>query len=230
MSKYDQTMDVIRGIREKTDTAVIFHSIVGKDSAALLDMCYPVFDRVICVFMYFVQGLKHIDRYMQWMRTRYPSIEIIQIPSIQRLVMLHNGMFCMPRPDIKTMKIGEVEERVRIITGQKYAFSGMKGVDGYMKRMRLKKFSHTGYVTEKGMVYPLAVWTNKEVMRYNDEHGIIKPYVYEEGNVSQGLGITYRCLSTLREREPEDLAMVLRDFPFSQKLFFDNENQAGRNN
>lgn len=228
MSKYSQSLEVIRSIRQKTDTAVIFHSIVGKDSIALLDMCYPHFKRVICVFMYLVPNLAHIGRYISWMRTRYPSVEIMQIPHIQRLVMLHNGFFCIPQPEVKPMKIGEVEERVRNITGIKFAFSGMKGVDGYMKRMRLKMYARTGYVTDKGMAYPLALWTNKEVLRYIDDKCLISPYIYEEGKVSQGLSITYGPLNTLREQEPKDFDLIMQDFPFAQKLFFDHD-KAGRN-
>lgn len=38
-------MQVIRSVREKTDTAVLFYSAGGKDGIALLDMLAGVFDR-----------------------------------------------------------------------------------------------------------------------------------------------------------------------------------------
>lgn len=40
-------MQIIRSVRDKTDTAVLFYSAGGKDGIALLDMLAGVFDKVI---------------------------------------------------------------------------------------------------------------------------------------------------------------------------------------
>ncbi len=46
MNKYALTMQIIRSVRDKTDTAVLFYSAGGKDGIALLDMLAGVFDKV----------------------------------------------------------------------------------------------------------------------------------------------------------------------------------------
>ena len=48
MNKYALTMQIIRSVRDKTDTAVLFYSAGGKDGIALLDMLAGVFDKVKC--------------------------------------------------------------------------------------------------------------------------------------------------------------------------------------
>ncbi len=162
MNKYALAMQVIRSIREKTDTAVLFYSAGGKDGIALLDMLAGVFDKVICYYMYLIPNLDHIQPYIKWAETRYPNVEIRQIKHYQRDFFDSFGFFKEPDEGVKPRKIGDIEQAVREETGIKYGFSGMKGVDGYMKRMRLKMFAKTGYVTEKGMVYPLRYGRTKK--------------------------------------------------------------------
>ena len=52
MNKYALTMQIIRSVRDKTDTAVLFYSAGGKDGIALLDMLAGVFDKVICYYRF----------------------------------------------------------------------------------------------------------------------------------------------------------------------------------
>ena len=102
----------------------------------------------------------------------------------------------------------------------------MEGRGGFMKRMRLLTFKKRNgtYMTDKGMVYPLAIWTNKEVLRYIEMRNLIKPFVYNPKDVSQGFGIDLRSLLVLRQRFPRDYERTIREFPFCEKLIFDYEN------
>lgn len=218
-------MAVIRGIRQKTDTAVLFFSAGGKDGIALLDMLAGLFPKVICYYMYLVPGLDHVQPYIRWAES-YTNVSVRQIPHYQLDAFLKNGFFCDPVPGVtKVRKVGDVEQMVREETGIPYSFSGMKGVDGYMKRMRLKKFAKTGYVSEKGMIYPLAEWSNKEVMRYIESRNLPKPFVYKKGDASQGFGINLETLLLLRRDFPRDYKRVMAAFPYSEKLIFDYENK-----
>ena len=152
-------MSIIRRIRQQTDTAVLYYSAGGKDGIALLDMLAPVFKRVICYYMWLVPGLDHVKPYLQWAVRKYPNVEVRQIQHYQRDYYDRFGFFQDGEgdPSIKPRKVGELEEEVRQETGIKWAFSGMKGVDGYMKRMRLLTFKKRNgtYMTDKGMVTPL---------------------------------------------------------------------------
>lgn len=225
MNKYAQTMEIIRGIREKTDTVVLFYSAGGKDGIALLDMLSGVFDKVICYYMYLIPGLDHVQPYIKWAVNHYKNVEVRQIKHYQRDYFDSFGFFKEPDASIKPRKIGDIEQEVREESGVNFAFSGMKGVDGYMKRMRLKKFAKSGYVTEKGMVYPLAIWTNKEVLQYIRTRNLISPFVYKEKDVSQGFGIDLETLLLMRNKYPNDYQRVLKEFPYAEKLIFDYERE-----
>ena len=232
MGKYQETMSIIRSVRKQAGTAVLFYSAGGKDSIALLDMLAKEFEKVICYYMYLIPNLDHVQPYIRWAETHYGNVEIRQIEHFQMDYFKKGGYFCdadprfkLPKKDpnaLRVRKIGDIEQWVREQTGIKFAFSGMKGQDGYMKRMRLKRFAHTGYITEKGMVYPLAVWTNKEVLQYICSKNLIKPFVYGDG-VSQGFTITLDVLTLLKAYYPKDYRRTLEVFPYAETLIFDYE-------
>lgn len=221
-------MQIIRSVREKTDTAVLFYSAGGKDGIALLDMLAGVFDKVICYYMYLIPNLDHIQPYIKWAETHYNNVEVRQIKHYQRDFFDSFGFFKEPDESITPRKIGDIEQSVREETGIKYGFSGMKGVDGYMKRMRLKLFAKAGYITDKGMVYPLALWTNKEVLQYIKTKNLIIPFVYESKAISQGFGIDLNTMLLMKRKYPRDYQRILKEFPYSEKLIFDYEKEQNQ--
>jgi sulfate adenylyltransferase subunit 2 len=225
MNKYALSMQIIRSIREKTDTAVLYYSAGGKDGIALLDMLAGVFNKVICYYMYLIPDLDHVQPYIRWAENHYKNVEVCQIEHFQRDYYISCGFFREPDNSVKPRKIGEIEQAVREETGIKYGFSGMKGVDGYMKRMRLKKFAKSGYITDKGMVYPLALWTNKEVLQYIRQRGLIQPFIYDSNAISQGFTIDLTTMLLMRSKYPNDYKRILEEFPYSEKLIFDYERE-----
>ena len=98
---------VIENIRQKSNSCILFCSL-GKDSLVLLDMLYPKFDRVVCVFMYFVKDLEHINRWINWVKNRYPKIEFMQVPHWNLTYILRSGLYCVPNPKIKLVKLADV--------------------------------------------------------------------------------------------------------------------------
>ena len=221
-NKFAQAMQVIHRVRQETDTAILYYSAGGKDGIALLDMLAGVFSKVICIYMYLVPELDHIRPYIVWAQRHYTNVEVREIPHFQLDIWRANGFFCEADPEIKPRNIGQVEEEVRQATGLHYAFSGMKGVDGYMKRMRLKTYEKRGgLITEKGMAYPLANWTNRDVLQYIKARNLISPFVYVEGDVSQGFDISLGTMLLMRYRYPADYKRVLSSFPYAEKLLFD---------
>ncbi len=234
MGKYAETVNLIRSVRKESDTAVCFYSAGGKDSIALLDMLAGEFEHVICYYMYLIPNLDHIQPYIRWAETHYDNVEVRQIQHFQMDYFKKLGLFCdadprykLPKKDpraLRVRKIGDIEEWVREQTGFRYAFSGMKSIDGYMKRMRLLTFKkrNGAYMSEKGMVYPFAEWTNREVLQYIKARNLIKPFYYGEG-VSQGFSITLDVLSLLKAYYPNDYVRTLKEFPYAETLIFDYE-------
>lgn len=224
VNKFSHTLKIIQSIREKTGTAVLFFSAGGKDGIVLLDLLSPRFEKVICYYMYIVEDLEHINKYIYWAENNYPNVEVRKIHHYMLGIIEKNGFFCDEKEDIKTQKVGEIEAQIMADTGVPFAFSGMKGVDGFMKRMRLKMFGNY-FTSDKGMVYPLALWTNKEVLQYIENKKLIKPFVYVKNALSQGFALNYSTLVYLKENHPSDYKKVINKFPYAEMVIFNYERQ-----
>jgi len=84
----DEIYKTIDSIRHKSDACLLFLSF-GKDGLVLLDLSYPKFDRIVCIFMYFVPGLEHIERWVKWTKAKYPRIE----PHWNLTYILKSGLY-----------------------------------------------------------------------------------------------------------------------------------------
>ena len=142
------------------------------------------------------------------------------------MISLYEGFFCDPHKDIKPLEYGEWEQKAIKDCNCQFAFSGMKGVDGYMKRMLLKKYAKNNYTKvwkgkNYGVVYPLALWTNKEVKQYNQSRNLIKNFSYGGDSVSCGIGFTETVFLYLIKYYPDDYKKILNDFPYADKILYD---------
>lgn len=70
--KLAHSKKVIDTVRQVSNRALLFYS-AGKDSICLLDMLSKEFDEVVCVFMYFVKDLEHINRFIRFAKQKYPN-------------------------------------------------------------------------------------------------------------------------------------------------------------
>jgi sulfate adenylyltransferase subunit 2 len=208
-------------IREQTDTAVLFCSF-GKDSLVLLDLLYPRFDKVVCVFMYFVKGLEHIEKYIRWAKVRYPGIIVDQIPHWNLSYILNSGMFCIMNPKVKILKMTDMDRAMRLKYAANYIFYGMKKADGMNRRLMLN--TCVNYEAH-GKVYPLADWGQNDVISYMRQHKIPEPVRYSK-KASGGVGFNIECFLWMRENYPQDLKRVLKAFPLSEKLLFEHDRKS----
>jgi len=220
-----QTQNSIDRIRERTDTAILFCSF-GKDSLVLLDLLAPRFNKVICVFMYFVQGLEHIEKYIRWTKVKYPNIEVEQIPHWNLTYILRNGMFCARNPKVKLLKLADIDKVIRLKYGINYAFYGMKKADGMNRRLMLNTYEN---YENRGMVYPLADWKQKDILSYIKFHKIPEPVRYSK-NASGGVGFNLDCFLYIRKNYPQDLHKIYKAFPMSEKILIDYDNKKAGNN
>ena len=75
-----KAIEAIRMVAAETDRAILFHSASGKDSIALLDLMVPHFREIVCVYMYLVKDLSHINRYLNYAVSKYPNARFVQVP------------------------------------------------------------------------------------------------------------------------------------------------------
>lgn len=221
MTLLETTQRSISRIREKSDAAILFCSF-GKDSLVLLDLMYPHFKRLVLVFMYFVPGLDHIERYVRWAESRYPGIIIDQVPHWTLTRIMRHGLFCTPRPDVKLLSLADINENMRLKHGIQYSFFGMKKADSLNRRLMLGRYGE-GY-ENNGNVYPLADWTQKDIMSYMRMRQLPEPVRYSK-NASGGLGFNLDCYLWMRRNAPQDLERVLQAFPMSGKILFDYDHR-----
>lgn len=222
MSLMEQTYRTINAVREQSDSVIVFCSL-GKDSLVTLDLVYPQFKRVVCVFMYFVPGLEHIERWVNWAKARYPKMEFMQIPHWNLSFILRGGLYCVPNPKIKLIKLADVVKAVRLKTGIDYVFLGMKKADSMNRRLMLKGYEAQMYINNM-QAYPLADWTQKDVLAYMKQRGIPEPVRYSL-KASSGTGFNIDCFLWLRENYPQDLKRIYRVFPMSERILFEYDNK-----
>lgn len=217
MYKVGQASEVIRSISQRTDRVLLFYS-GGKDSIVLLDLLTPHFKEVVCVFMYFVKDLDHIDRYLSWATKRYSNVTMMQVPHWNLTYVLRSGTFCVPNPRVKLMKLADVDKAVKLQTGIEYSFYGMKKADSLNRRLML--MSEGPVIGDK--VYPLSDWTGKEVLAYMKQKKLPMPVRYSD-KASGGVGFSPECYRWMKHNAPGDLEKVLRAFPLSEKILIDNQ-------
>ena len=226
MTLQEKTIKSIDAIRAKSDSAILFCSL-GKDSLVLLDMLYPKFERIVCVFMFFVQHLEHIDRWIGWVKAKYPKIEFVQVPHWNLTYILRGGMYCVPNPKVKFLKLADVVKAMQLRYGLYYTFLGMKKADGMNRRLMLKGYEANNY-ENNGLVYPLADYTQKEVLAYMRQHNLPQPIRYSL-KASNGVGFSLDCFLWLRENYPQDLERIYQVFPMSRRILFEYDNKQNNN-
>lgn len=213
---------VINTIASKTDSVILMCSL-GKDSLVTLDMIYGRFRRIVCVFMYFVPGLEHIERWVRWVKKRYHLVEFVQIPHWNLSYMLRSGVCCVRRPDIKLIKLADVIKSLRLRYGIEYVFLGMKRADGMNRNLMLKGYAAKGY-ENNGLVYPLAEWTQKHVISYMRQHSMPEPVRYSL-KASSGVGLNLACLTWLEQNCPGDLQKIYQTFPLAERILWEQKHK-----
>lgn len=217
-SKMGSVLSTIAEVRRQTASAVVFVSF-GKDSLVLLDLLYPRFDRLVCVFMYFVPGLEHINRYLRYCKRRYPRAEWIQTPHWNLDYIRRGGMYCQPERGGKLRKLSDVIGEVREASGIEWVFLGMKKADSLNRRLMLMQYEYSHY-TNSGVAYPLAEMTNKDILAYMRTAKLPAPVIYGKG-ASNGIGFNLDCFLWLRENCPSDLEKIYAEFPLSRRILFE---------
>ena len=222
MTKMETAQNTIAAVRGKSDSCIVFCSL-GKDSLVTLDLVYPQFERVVCVFMYFVPRLEHIERWVNWCKSRYPKVEFMQVPHWNLSYILRGGLYCVPNPKVRLIKLADVVKAIRLKTGIEYAFLGMKKADSMNRRLMLKGYEDVGY-RNNGMVYPLADWTQKDVLAYMRQANLPEPIRYSL-KASSGTGFNLDCFLWLRENYPQDLDKIYKTFPMSERILWEYDNK-----
>lgn len=89
----------------------------------------------------------------------------------------------------------------------------------------LKGYEANGY-ENKGLVYPLASWTQKEVLAYMKQKRLPQPVRYSS-KAGGGVGFSKETFTWLEKHYPQDLKKIYAVFPMSERILFEQNYKQG---
>ena len=220
--------DCIDFVRKQSDTCILMCSL-GKDSIVTLDLIYPKFKKVICYFMFFVSGLEHIERWKKWVCAKYPNVEFYEIPHWNLTYILRSGLYCTQHPNQKLLKLTDVIKALRLKHNTQWVFLGMKKADSMNRNLMITRFKDNHY-TDNCQAYPLAEFTQKQIVQYMKMHNLPEPVMYslatsgdeaKVGKASNGIGFNLDCFLWLEKFFPQDLETIYKTFPLSRRILLE---------
>lgn len=215
----------IKKVAQQTNEVILFHSGAGKDSIALLDLCSPYFKRVICVYMYMVKDLEHINKYIIWAKKKYPNAEFIEVPHYALSQYIRDGYLgCKKNPKQRVYQLNHIAKMVKTNTNVDWVIYGMKQSDSMNRRIQLRTYEDEMIYSNTKSAYPLSKYKNKDVLAYIKYKKLPPPIIYGKGQ-SQGanpsnIPFLYYCKTYF----PNDYQKIIKEFPASERILFEAEN------
>lgn len=218
-----QPTQIISSLALQVEEIVLMHSAAGKDSIALLDMCSKHFKRIVCVFMYVVDDLSFINKYIKYQERRYPNCTFISIPHFVLLRMLRNGeLGTKPNPDIKLYNLTQIMDTICHKYNIEWSVIGFKKSDSLNRRLMLNTYPN-GINTKNKRCYPLADWKNKDVLAYIERNKLIKPIKYDNAQSSDVDPKSGSWLKWCKTNYPQDFNKIISTFPHSGAILYNHE-------
>ena len=220
MQELKRSREIIDDVSKETDSILLFHSLSGKDSIVLLDLCYKKFKRVIVVFMYLVKDLEHIMRYYNYAKAKYPNIEFVQVPHYALFNYIKTGyMGIKQNTKQRQWTLSDITDKLREKIGVEWACYGFKQSDSLNRRLMLRSYTDgkeaINWKTKK--FYPLSTYRNKEIMDFILDHRLKNPEVCGTNKQSSGVDIEDVAYQKyLKELFPEDLEKIYKVFPMAR--------------
>ena len=225
INPYQHAKLCLNYVRRQSPDVILFYSAGGKDSLVLLDMARKIFNRVFCVYMYFVKDLRHVQPFINYAE-KFDNVQVLQYSHWIVSQYLRNNYMTIVSPK-RTNKISlkqaDMEKRARKETGVKWMLFGNKMADGLTRRLELTNYYFDSINTKTQKAFPLSHWTKKQVLSYIHNFNMPKPIQYSEKTKVSGVGLNYHCLAWLKEHYPHDLRKILKVFPLAEQKILNNE-------
>lgn len=229
MQELKRAREIIDDVSKEADSILLFHSLSGKDSIVLLDLCYKKFKRVIVVFMYLVKDLEHIMRYYNYAKTKYPNIEFVQVPHYALFNYIKTGyMGIKQNTKQRQWTLSDITDKLREKIGVEWACYGFKQSDSLNRRLMLRSYTDgkeaINWKTKK--FYPLSTYRNKEIMDFILDHRLKNPEVCGTNKQSSGVDIEdVEYQKYLKELFPADLEKIYKVFPMARIVMLKANNK-----
>lgn len=225
----NRAQQIIEQIAQKTSKVILFHSMSGKDSIALLNLLYPHFDKVVCVFMYVVKDLDHIARYMHYINKKYPKAQIIQIPHFSLFSYIKTGYLGHTQNEKQRLyTLANLTDNIREKTNIDWAVFGFKQSDSMNRRVMLRTYQDEAINEKNKKVYPLSTYKNADIIEYIKAEKLITPEKYANSQ-SSGTDITdLHYLLYLRNLYPNNLKKIINEFPLVERKLYEHNYETAK--
>ena len=191
----------------------------GKDSVVCLDLCCRFAHSVIGYFLYCFPQLSFQQDYLTYLSRRYRVI-IEQYPHPARSFRLHHGLYRKEAlPEIPKIGFKDIWETLKAHHPGRYFVVGEKKNDSLARRGKLSRWGN--FQKERGWLFPLADWTNRDVLLYMRQRGLPLPPDYGRLGLRTSFGgLEGLELSKLEKEYPDDYAKIIAEFPFVKAVQF----------
>lgn len=216
--------NIINEVAKDNKRVILFHSASGKDSIALLHLLHDKFEEIICVYMYLVKDLYHINRYISYATQKYKNVKFVQIPHFGLYSYIKHGyMGCIQNKKQKQYTLSELSEIVREKYNVDWVCMGFKKSDSMNRRLMLNTYREGSINDTNKKFYPLSDYKNRDVIKYIEDNNLIKPERYGKGQ-SAGTNISdISYLLFLKNNYPQDLEKVIEQFPMVERILYEYE-------
>ena len=135
---------------------------------------------------------------------------------------------CKKNPKQRLWTLSDITDKVRERYGIEWAFFGFKQSDSLNRRVMLRGYKDEAICEKTKKCYPLSPYKNADILRYIEQHDLIRPETYGGEHQSAGADITdVHYLLYLREQFPGDLRKVLDMYPIAERTLFDYDRRQG---
>lgn len=184
----------------------------GKDSLACMDLCVRSGKHIEAAFMYFLPNLDYTEYWCDYGEKTF-GVKIHRVPHWATSRRLRRGLFRDARDEsIPLISIADTQSFLRQRTGIKWICWGLKMVDGFARRGRLKH-APGGIIEREGVFCPLKDWTDTDVKSYLNMRGIVIPAT--PNNRSFGYNLQSDRMELIKEHWPRDYERILQVFPYA---------------
>lgn len=218
----ERAKDIIDTIAKETDTIILMHSLTGKDSIAMLDLCYPKFKRIVCVYMYVVPNLRYVRTYYNYAIKKYPNIEFYQVPHYAEFSYRKRGALGREgNPKQREWRLTDIIDKLCTQFGIEWACLGFKQSDSLNRRLMLRSYKDgkeaINWKTKR--FYPFSTYKNGDILNYIKENQLKRPNAFEKGQQNSYDDITNRnFLLFLKNNYPDDLQKIYEQYPATRAL------------
>ena len=219
-----KTNKILTELVSLTDSVILFHSGLGKDSIALMDILYKKGLKVQPIIMNMVDDLEQIQRYVAHTEKKY-NVKFIQVMHPVKCSYIKQGYMGIEKDEKQILStIGKVAERVCKETKTPYSVYGFKKVDGLNRRIMLNEINN-GIFYKTNKCYPLGDWLNKEVFAYKKANKLIQPIRIDNRPSFDIMIDDYNYLSWCKKNYYNDYLKIINDFPEAEAIILSKNNE-----